>query len=92
MVIRRRTAWNGLFDCTRYQPNFLFNQFGMLERCALRNGNIHSADDRREVLDPIIAGMLSVTSCGSSGPKTLDQLMQFADLDVRRHVTLIMSV
>ncbi len=31
-------AWNGHFDCTCYHPNFLFNQFGMLERCALRNG------------------------------------------------------
>jgi hypothetical protein len=49
------SAWNGLFDCTCYHPNFLFNQFGMLERCALRNGNVHSADGRRGVLDPIIA-------------------------------------
>jgi hypothetical protein len=38
------SAWNGHFDCTCYHPNFLFNQFGMLERCALRNGNVHSAD------------------------------------------------
>ena len=35
-------AWNGHFDCTCYHPNFMFNQFGMLERCALRNGNVHS--------------------------------------------------
>ena len=27
----------------------------MLERCALRNGNVHSADSWRDVLDPIIA-------------------------------------
>jgi hypothetical protein len=33
----------------------LFNQFGMLERCALRNGNVHSADGWQEVLDPVIA-------------------------------------
>jgi hypothetical protein len=26
------SAWNGHFDCTCYHPNFLFNQFGMLER------------------------------------------------------------
>jgi hypothetical protein len=45
-------TWNGLFDCTCYHPNFLFNQFGMLERCALRHGNVHSADGWREVLDP----------------------------------------
>lgn len=49
------TAWNGHFDCTCYHPNFLFNQFGMLERCALRNGNVHSADGWRGVLDPVIA-------------------------------------
>jgi hypothetical protein len=49
------TAWNGHFDCTCYHPNFLFNQFGMLERCALRNGNVHSADGWRDVLDPVIA-------------------------------------
>ena len=46
------TAWNGHFDCTCYHPNFLFNQFGMLERCALRNGNVHSADGWQDVLDP----------------------------------------
>ena len=48
-------AWNGHFACTCYHPNFLFNQFGMLERCALRHGNVHSADGWRDVLDPVIA-------------------------------------
>ena len=48
-------AWNAHFDCTCYHPNFLFNQFGMLERCALRNGNVHSADGWRDVLDLVIA-------------------------------------
>jgi len=48
------TAWNGHFDCTCYHPLFVFNQFGMLERCALRHGNVHSADGRQEVLDPVI--------------------------------------
>lgn len=52
---QKGTAWNGHFDCTCYHPNFLFNQFGMLERCALRHGNVHSADGWREVLDPVIA-------------------------------------
>ena len=36
--------WSGHFDCICYHPNLLFNQYGMLERCALRNGNVHSAD------------------------------------------------
>ncbi len=49
------SAWNGHFDCTCYHPNFLFNQFGMLESCALRHGNVHSADGWRDVLDPVIA-------------------------------------
>jgi len=48
-------VWNGHFDCTCYHPNFLFNQFGMLERCAMRIGNVHSADGWRAVLDPVIA-------------------------------------
>jgi hypothetical protein len=52
---QRGSAWNGHFDCNCYHPNFLFNQFGMLERCALRHGNVHSADGWRDVLDPVIA-------------------------------------
>jgi len=49
------TAWNGHFNCSCYHPNFLFNPFGMLERCALRHGNVHSADGWQDVLDPVIA-------------------------------------
>ena len=32
----------------------MFNQFGDLERCALRPGNVHSADGWKEVLDPVV--------------------------------------
>ncbi len=32
----------------------MFNQFGDLERCLLRPGNVHSADGWREVLKPVI--------------------------------------
>jgi len=49
------SAWKGRCDCTRYHPNFLFNQFGMLERCALCNGNVHSADGWQDALNPVIA-------------------------------------
>ena len=35
-------------------PLFLFNQFGDLERCSLRPGNVHSADGWREVLEPVV--------------------------------------
>jgi len=49
------TAYNGHFACTCYHPLFVFNQFGDLERCALRSGNVHSADGWRDVLDPVVA-------------------------------------
>src|ERR671929_223269 len=49
------SAWNGHFRCTCYHPLFVFNQFGDLERCALRPGNVHSAEGWREVLEPVIA-------------------------------------
>ena len=49
------TAWNGHFGCACYHPLFLFNQFGMLERCTLRNGNVHGADGWQEVLNPVLA-------------------------------------
>ena len=33
----------------------MFNQFGDLERCALRPGNVHWADGWRGVLEPVVA-------------------------------------
>src|SRR5688500_10546960 len=48
------SAWNGHFRCTCYHPLFVFNQFGDLERCALRPGNVHSADGWRAVLEPVV--------------------------------------
>jgi hypothetical protein len=48
------SAYNGHFGCTCYHPLFLFNQFGDLERCALRPGNVHSADGWRNVLEPVV--------------------------------------
>jgi hypothetical protein len=38
------SVWNGHYECTCYHPLFVFNQFGDLERCALRPGNVYSAD------------------------------------------------
>ncbi len=49
------TAYNGHFACMCYHPLFVFNQFGDLERCSLRPGNVHSADGWREVLEPVVA-------------------------------------
>ena len=48
------TAYNGHFACTCYHPLFVFNQFGDLERCALRPGNVHSAHGWRDVLEPVV--------------------------------------
>ena len=48
------SAYNGHFGCTCYHPLFLFNQFGDLERCSLRPGNVHSADDWEGVLKPVV--------------------------------------
>jgi hypothetical protein len=41
---QENSVWNGHYACTCYHPPFVFNQFGDLERCALRPGNVHSAD------------------------------------------------
>lgn len=49
------TARNGHFGYMCYHRLFVFNQFGQLERCALRAGNVHSADGWEEVLKPVIA-------------------------------------
>jgi Transposase DDE domain group 1 len=49
------SAYNGHFACTCYHPLFVFNQLGDVERCALRPGNVHSADGWRSVLEPVIA-------------------------------------
>lgn len=49
------TAWNGHLGCMCYHPLFVFNQFGHLERCALRPGNVHSADGWELILNPVIA-------------------------------------
>jgi hypothetical protein len=47
-------AYNGHFECVCYHPLFCFNQFGDCEGAKLRPGNVHSADDWQEVLEPII--------------------------------------
>jgi Transposase DDE domain group 1 len=47
---------------TCYHPLFLFNQFGDLERCSLRPGNVHSADGWEGVLKPIVTRYQSKVS------------------------------
>ena len=49
------SAYNGHFCCTCYHPLFCFNQFGDVEQALLREGNVHSAEDWRDVLEPVVA-------------------------------------
>src|SRR4028119_1640944 len=49
------SAYNGHFGCTCYHPLFVFNQFGDLERCALRPGNVHTAEGWRSAPHPGLA-------------------------------------
>src|ERR1700722_5524964 len=51
----RLELWNGHYECICYHPLFVFNQFGDLERCALRPSNVHSADEWEGVLKPVVA-------------------------------------
>ena len=48
-------AYRGHFGCNCYHPLFLFNQFGDLERSLLLRSDVHSAEDWRVVLEPVIA-------------------------------------
>jgi len=48
-------VWNGHFQSKCLHPLFVFNQFGDLERCVLRPGNVHSADGWEDVLKPVLA-------------------------------------
>jgi hypothetical protein len=49
------TAYNGHFGCTCYHPLFCFSQFGDVERSLLKEGNVHSAKDWRDVLEPVVS-------------------------------------
>ena len=51
---QEHSVWNGHYECTCYHPLFVFNQFGDLERCSLRPGNIHSADGWESMIRPVI--------------------------------------
>lgn len=49
------SAYNGHFGGVCYHPLFVFNQFGDCEGARLRPGNVHSAHEWREVLEPVVA-------------------------------------
>jgi len=48
------SAYNGHFKCNCYHPLFCFNQYGDCEGAMLRQGNVHSADRWKELLEPIV--------------------------------------
>jgi hypothetical protein len=59
---QEKSIWNGHYQCTCYHPLFVFNQFGDLERCVLRPGNVHSADGWDDVLKPVVDRYLGKVS------------------------------
>jgi hypothetical protein len=62
------TAWNGHFDCTCYHPNFLFNQFGMLDAAPSATATSTALTAGEMSSPPSLPDRPSETSCGSSGP------------------------
>jgi hypothetical protein len=48
------SAYNGHFKSVCYHPLFVFNQHGDCEGAHLRPGNVHSADEWRGLLEPIV--------------------------------------
>jgi hypothetical protein len=48
------SAYNGHFKSVCYHPLFVFNQHGDCEGARLRPGNVHSADEWRDLLEPIV--------------------------------------
>ena len=61
-------AWNGHFDCTCYHPNFLFNQFGMLERRPGGDRNRPDPASRRGGELPELCRAVAVGADVASGP------------------------
>ena len=53
--VQEGAVWNDHFHSKGLHPLFVFNQYGDLERCALRPGNVHSADGWEHVLKPVLA-------------------------------------
>ncbi len=79
------SAYNGHFECTCYHPLFCFNQYGDLEGAMLREGNVHSADNWRAVLEPVVRrlpspGSMSIwKSRGFSMPSACQSMMCCAE-------------
>jgi len=48
-------SYNGHFQCVCYHPLFCFNQYGDCEGAMLRPGHVPSAQDWKELLEPVVA-------------------------------------
>jgi hypothetical protein len=48
-------AYDSHFAYSCYGPLLVSIQFGDLERCVLRPGNVHSADGWMDALEPVVA-------------------------------------
>jgi hypothetical protein len=59
------SVWNGHYACTCYHPLFVFNQFGDLERCALRPATRPETD--RERLRRLGIARNSLRRCAQPG-------------------------
>lgn len=62
------SVWNGHYQSTCHHPLFVFNQFADLERCALRSGNVRSADGREAVPKPVEEPTRTKSHVSISGP------------------------
>jgi len=51
---QENSVWNGHYACTCYHPLFVFNQFGDLERCALRPATSTAQTAGRKCFDPVV--------------------------------------
>ena len=71
------SAYNGHFTCTCYHPLFVFNQFGDVERCTLRPGNVHSADGWRALLEPVVARYRGIVKHLYSGVMQPSRTLRF---------------
>ena len=80
------SVWNGHYACTCYHPLFVFNQFGDLERCALRPGNVHSADGWDGVLKPVVGryqGKLSRIYFRADAAFAMPEVYEFLEAELR---------
>ena len=61
-------SYNGHFGSMCYHPLFVFNQFGDCEGAKLRAGNVHSAHEWRQVLEPILS-RYERRECAGTSPR-----------------------